>query len=83
MSFQVSIHSQGFKTYISACLRQLQAKSKTRAMKGRCKFIKCVVGRKFLQKTVCWNIKKMFLFISLPWLSNELLWSINKLEQGL
>ena len=27
--------------------------------------------------------KKMsFLFISLPWLSNELSWSINKLKQG-
>ena len=24
-----------------------------------------------------------FLFISLPWLSNELLWSVNKLKQGL
>ena len=24
-----------------------------------------------------------FLFISLPWLSNELLWSMNKLKQGL
>ena len=24
-----------------------------------------------------------FLFISLPWLSNGLLWSINKLKQGL
>ena len=24
-----------------------------------------------------------FLFISLPWLSNKLLWSINKLKQGL
>ena len=30
------------------------------------------------------TLKKMsFLFISLPWLSNELLWSINKLKQGL
>ena len=29
-------------------LRQLRAKSKTRAMIGRCKFIECVVGRKFL-----------------------------------
>ena len=28
--------------------RQLQAKSKTRAMIGRCKFIECVVERKFL-----------------------------------
>ena len=26
--------------------------------------------------------KISFLFISLPWLSNELLWSINKLKQG-
>ena len=25
----------------------------------------------------------LFLFILLPWLSNELLWSINKLKQGL
>ena len=25
----------------------------------------------------------LFLFISLPWLSNEFLWSINKLKQGL
>ena len=25
----------------------------------------------------------LFLFISLPWLSNELSWSINKLKQGL
>ena len=29
-------------------LRQLQPKSKARAMIGRCKFIACVVGRKFL-----------------------------------
>ena len=29
-------------------LRQLGAKSKTRAMIGRCKFIERVVGRKFL-----------------------------------
>ena len=29
-------------------LRQLRAKSKIRAMIGRCKFIECVVGRKFL-----------------------------------
>ena len=29
-------------------LRQLRPKSKARAMIGRCKFIKCVVGRKFL-----------------------------------
>ena len=29
-------------------LRQLQAKSKTRAMIRRCKFIEFVVGRKFL-----------------------------------
>ena len=29
-------------------LRQLRAKSKARAMIGRCKFIECVVGRKFL-----------------------------------
>ena len=29
-------------------LHQLPAKSKTRAMTGRCKFIECVVGRKFL-----------------------------------
>ena len=27
--------------------------------------------------------KMLFLFILLPWLSNELLWSINKLKQGL
>ena len=48
-------------------LRQLRAKSKTRAMIGRCKFIECVVGRKFLEKTVCRNVKKMcFLFILLP-----------------
>ena len=30
------------------------------------------------------KLKKMlFLFILLPWLSNELSWSINKLKQGL
>ena len=29
-------------------LRQLRAKSKTRDTIGRCKFIECVVGRKFL-----------------------------------
>ena len=29
-------------------LRQLRAKSKPRAMIGRCKFIECVVGRMFL-----------------------------------
>ena len=29
-------------------LRQLRAKSKTGAMIGRCKFIECVVGKKFL-----------------------------------
>ena len=29
-------------------LRQLRPKSKARAMIGRCKFIECVVGRKFL-----------------------------------
>ena len=28
--------------------RQLRAKSKTKAMIGRCKFIECAVGRKFL-----------------------------------
>ena len=28
--------------------RQLRAKSKTKAMIGRCKFTECVVGRKFL-----------------------------------
>ena len=39
-------------------LRQLQAKSKIRAMIGRCKFIECLVGRKVLQKTVCQNVKK-------------------------
>ena len=27
--------------------------------------------------------KMLFLFISLSWLSNGLLWSINKLKQGL
>ena len=44
----VSIHSQGFKTIYQRVLRQLWAKSKTRAMIGRCKFIEWVVGRKFL-----------------------------------
>ena len=29
-------------------LRQLRPKSKARALIGRCKFIECVVGRKFL-----------------------------------
>ena len=36
----------------------MRAKSKTRAMTGRCKFIECVVGRKFLQKTVSGNVQK-------------------------
>ena len=61
-------------------LRQLQANSKTRTVIERCKLIECVVGRTFLMS----KRKKMsFLFTSFPWLSNELLWSINKLKQGL
>ena len=44
-------------------LCQLQAKSKTRAMIGRCKFIVYVVERKLLLKTVCRNVKKRRLYI--------------------
>ena len=44
-------------------LRQLRAKSKTRAMIGRCKFIECVVGRKLLLKTVCRNVKKIRFYL--------------------
>ena len=48
-------------------------------MIARCKFIKTV-----FVKDSMWKRKKVsFLFISLPWLLNELLWSINKLKQGL
>ena len=38
-------------------LRQLRTKSKTRAMIAKCKFLECVVGRKFSWKTVCRNVK--------------------------
>ena len=44
-------------------LRQLRAKSKTRAMIGRCKFIECVVGTKFLSKAVCRNVKKCHFYL--------------------
>ena len=43
--------------------RQLRAKSKTGAIIGRWKFIECVVGKKFLQKTVCRNVKKCRFYI--------------------
>ena len=40
--------------------------------------------KKVFVKDSMWKRKKMsFLFISLPWLSNKLLWSINNLKQGL
>ena len=45
-----------------------------------------IVGRKktdFVKGSMSKLIKMSSLFISLPWLSNEILWSINKLKQGL
>ena len=39
---------------------------------------------KYIVKDSMSKLKKMsFLFILLPWFSNELLWSMNKLNQGL
>ena len=54
--FNINIYGQSMYIYIyigiediyQRSLRQLRAKSKTRAMIGRCKFIECIVGRKFL-----------------------------------
>ena len=37
----------------------------------------------FVKHSLSKRKTNIFLFISLPWLSNELLWSINKLKQGL
>ena len=61
-------------------LRQLRAKCKTRAMIRRCKFIECVVScvgmcrkKVFVKDSMSKHKKMWFLFISLPWLSNELL----------
>ena len=50
--------------------------------RGRENRVKEEVWKKFSQKTVCRKVQKCrfyFLFISLPWLSNKLLWSVNKL----
>ena len=55
-------------------LRQLKIKLKTRAMTVRCKFIECVVQRKFSEKTVCRNVKKcrFYLFCFLDYQMIEL-----------
>ena len=44
-------------------LHQLRAKSKARAMIGRYEFIECVVGRKFLEKSVCRKVKKWAFYL--------------------
>ena len=43
----------------------------------------CSRKKVFVKERLSKRNKISFLFISLPWLSNELLWSINKLKQGL
>ena len=43
----------------------------------------CSRKKVFVKEHLSKRNKISFLFISLPWLSNELLWSINKLKQGL
>ena len=73
--------------YIYQCaLCQLRSKTKKRAMISRCKCFEYVVRRKFSWKTVCWNVKNVgFIYFTslIIRLSNELLWSLNKLKQGL
>ena len=56
--YQFPFIPRDLKYIYQRVLRQLRAKSKTRAMIGRYKFIEHVLGRTFLQKTVCRNLKK-------------------------
>ena len=46
--YEISFILRDLRHIYQRVLCQLRAKSKTRAMIGRCKFIECVVGRKFL-----------------------------------
>ena len=70
--YEFSFILRDFRQIYLRVLRQLRAKSKTRAIIGRCMIIECVVARKFSEKTVCRNVKKcgFYLFCFLNYQMN-------------